>query len=255
MLILSSRKNFTDTIFFSDNYTIETYESFVKTSVLDQADLMEMIHGKNVCLLIHGYNSDFDRAMVSYETIMYQMKQRNMPYDYIIGYMWPGSKIAAAFKLAEWRSDRAGVRLATIVKTFDTFAKSVDVQTHSLGARVALEAQRNGANFRNIFLSAPAVESYKMRIPKGKYSDLPGNIFNFYSTNDTVLKWDFFLSEFTKALGFEGIPVTHWPKNYVQFNCSPFIHSHSDYKQAAQYFDKWKQNLTYPIDNASRFMI
>jgi hypothetical protein len=247
IIAISSRKNFKDTICFADNYIIEEFDDYNESiATWEMKDLQQRLAGLRVCMLIHGYNSEFGPAMDSYREIIDKMVGNKLIpdlYDIVLVYLWPGSKYDIAFKLAEWRADKCGPKLSIVTNQILQTAKEISVQTHSLGARVALAAQLAGAKFKHLILSEAAVQAKDFRVPKGKYANVPGEIFSFWSEHDNVLKIDFTASEFDWALGYNSLD-DHIPANLHQFNCSEFVHQHSDPKRHDEYFQLWKQALT-----------
>lgn len=231
MNLLSCRRNFSDPVVFGphvckaqDGNLSYCYDAAVGSTIL-----------------IHGYHTDEHGAQQSYETIA-----RCMPDLRFCGYLWPGGVIAIDFPLAVIRAKDAGARLRDVLNGTVT-AKPIDVQTHSLGARVALEALKYGAGIqiRHLILSAPAVDDDSLNVG-GEFAGALDNCVSinvFYSRRDPVLAKDYPLGTLFReqALGLNGPKI---PRARLRaFDCSAVVDSHSGYRSAPQYFQAWRSIL------------
>jgi hypothetical protein len=143
MILLSCRGNFDDNVNFgatlarNGDANIPSWPAEIPASTV----------------LIHGYHSTAGAAEESYGVI-----EKAMPASRMVGDLWPGGNLALDYMLAVLRAREAGWRLRDALMTLPS-GDWVDIQTHSLGARVALEALRyGGLDVRHVILSAPAVD-------------------------------------------------------------------------------------------------
>ncbi len=246
MIVISSRKSFTDTIAFNKNYIIkEVDESNNDISMgWNIGDVKTAVHDSTVCILIHGYHNNLDEAVESYHVIEANLVKNSFPYKRILGFLWPGSFFALDFKIAEWRANTAGKKLADIVEQLAEANITIDIQTHSLGARVALQAALKTNKIRNIILSAPAVKTRSV-LPGGEFFDVETKLFNCFSEGDPVLKKAFRIADWSYALGYCGISGAPYLKsNYAQKDFSSIVHTHGGYRFEPSYYEAWKKFLT-----------
>ncbi len=200
-------------------------------------------------LLIHGYHNTVTDGLDSYQVIQDNMKT----YSTMTGFFWPGGLLAVAFPIDISRATEAGWRLRDILKSRKDESIALDIQTHSLGARVALEALKYGdVKIRNLILTAPAV-SRECFSQGGEFSTVVTSgccktISVFHSGNDPVLKHDYPLGTFgQQALGLVGVGpfVEGISKNteLISYDCTNFVTSHSGYRTSPQFYTMWKKIL------------
>lgn len=130
-------------------------------------------------------------------------------------------------------------------------ARSIDVQTHSLGARVALQAIASTSDLwvDNLMLTAPAVDDEDLE-PAEEFNealDSCGRVFVYHSKDDSALK-AYLIGSVDRALGGKG---PQHPK-VVQDKC-PNVHvvdcvavvkrDHSGYRKSPKYFEHWARVL------------
>ncbi len=180
-------------------------------------------------LLVHGYNNRFGDVVSSYETI-YNRAAEVLPDTPVVGFLWPGlgDKFFDhdLFRHAQAQADEAAMWLAEYLKASPA---PISIMTHSLGARVALEAIKVAqVPVKNLFLTGPAVDNEHLRT---KYADAVKKIARthvFWSKNDGVLAGAYMLSQFDKALGHSG------PDSVIEgvysHDRGDFVHQHSDYR-------------------------
>lgn len=194
------------------------------------------LRGVGGTILVHGYHTSESSAGQSYDTI-----RAAMPDVEMTGYLWPGGEIAIDYPLAVCRATEAGWRLRDMLNG-QLGISNLDVQTHSLGARVALEALRyTGISIRHLILSAPAVNRDVLD-DGGEFDSVLKNCASvnvFCSRNDPVLARDYPLGSFGgQALGMSG-PVVIRPRVRV-FDCSEVVTEHGGYRYAPEYYAAWK---------------
>lgn len=212
----------------------------------------KQVNGARVCLLIHGFN--VDDAVPVYSLITEAIENW---YEVIIAATWPGSVSAFGFWAAERRADIAGRMLAEFCGGGSVFgsAYALDMEGHSCGCRVALEAVSQGLKVRNLVLAAAAVDNESIHIG-GKYgAGVECNTRRTlvaYSRQDDVLKDAFSLSSRIKrwarldfkddcrALGYTGPQdPLRCPINVKAVDLSESVRAHGDYKRRRQFFDHW----------------
>jgi hypothetical protein len=152
------------------------------------------LNGKKVLLMISGFNNSAMEAERSYLQILDQLQLREIgDYDIVIGLLWPGHE-ALGFGLAEMAADKAGRMLWEVLGGHKAI---IDVETHSLGARVILQAMMHGIwshneiAVRNLILTSPAIPADSLDIRYGKYWEAVGHTYRTlvaYSRRDPVLK-------------------------------------------------------------------
>jgi esterase/lipase superfamily enzyme len=246
MLLISSRRSSWEPNSFSNNEVVKNIDLTNPNdpgSDVSDAELQAAVAGKKLHLLIHGYNNDEAAIRDSYGIIDSMMSTQGLvgptaPYDMVLGYVWPGGDLGLAYFFAKRRADKAGPRVQTLLLSVASIAASLDINTHSLGARVALQALRGvpGKPIRNLFMLAAAVDDESIEIGEKFYSSTQACIgaYVFHSKYDPVLKVWFPLSDFDMALGLNGPEdpsaiIDHSP-NVKVVNCKKVIKSHTGYK-------------------------
>jgi len=260
MLIISSRKNFWEPNSFSNNEAVRdidlTIPSDPGTDISD-ADLLAAVTGKRLHLLIHGYNNDETAIRSSYAIIESMMGAQGLvgpaaPYDMVLGYVWPGGDLGISYVFAKKRAEKAALRISPLLLSIASVASALDINTHSLGARVALQALKGvpGKPIRNLFMLAAAVDDESIEIGEKFYSSTQAcnGAYVFHSKYDEVLKFWFPLGDFDMALGLFGPEdpsaiINHSP-NVKVVNCKKVIKSHSAYKSEPKIYQYWMNELT-----------
>lgn len=206
-----------------------------------------IIAGKQVCLLIHGYNTpDPDGAYARIESHISDL------YDVVVGVQWPSSGIKLGYWFAEFRSGKAGRILADTL--LDLPRGSLDAEGHSLGCRVALEAVRSGLKVRNLILAAAAVDNESPHSDRRYGASIHSHTDRClvaHSRSDAVLRSAFPLSRIfdprrwgrddCKALGYTGPQdPTLVPREMVVADLTDLIKAHGDYKTSAAFYARWR---------------
>lgn len=196
----------------------------------------EETSGKRALFLIHGYN--VRNAHKSYSEIERRIGDL---YDVVIGVWWPGSDLALAFWLACMRADKAGKMLADCVRRMSFL--SIDVEAHSLGCRVALEALRNGLSANAVILTAAAVDNESPLKGKRYYEacGMANVVFNAFSRKDPVLSTAYRLAKFDRALGLSGIANGIAPSSYMEMDFSHYVDGHGKYKTCSVFYHHWRR--------------
>lgn len=232
MLSLNLRANDNSTIFFGEPTWFE-----VDGPELSETQVAARINGKRVLILAHGYNT---RDAVDFYSRIAMHMGRN--YDEIIGVSAPLSKFSWAFWLATLRAGKAGRLLVEAMSRFEPAV--LDIQGHSLGCRVALEALDHGMYVRNAVLAAAAVDNESIQV-REKYAlavQRCDRMLVAYSRHDAVLARAYRLGMLDKALGWGG------PQNLLLcdrrievLDCSDCVNEHSGYRKCKPFFDRWRE--------------
>jgi len=262
MYVVSCRRGFdSDRLLASEN----AYRNFTNPANagvfqdLTKTKLLEKATNKHVCLLVHGYNNEAPEVMSAYWKITTQMVDNGVTgpqgYGLVLGFTWPGFATKAGFFTAVLNARKAGAFLADLIDSVRAVAHSVDVQTHSLGARVALQALKDPKKIfvDNLLLSAPAVDNHVLEPDESFHAATQScnRLFVYHSKHDGALK-AFFLGDLTDgihpALGLRGprskaITLAKTP-NVYSVDCSERVKGHSEYKNTKQYFAHWNQLLS-----------
>ena len=226
MLMVSSRQGFWSPTEFSDldeirDVTLENPDP-ASDKPLTEAEFLAAVTNQNVLLLVHGYNNTEDDVNLAYAQIE-KAVQKQVPgkYSAVVGYTWPGGALGISYPIARARSNSAGPRLTPWLQKIARKAKTVDVMSHSLGARVSLRALRDAFKnpakpVRNLYLFAAAVDNES--IEKGEefydstrrtdavvviHSKKDKVLALGFRLGDAILPWQWF-DLFDAALGYSG---------------------------------------------------
>jgi predicted alpha/beta hydrolase family esterase len=233
MLSLNLRANDTSTIWFGEPTWFE-----LDGPKLTETQVAARINGKKCLVLCHGYNTK--DAGDFYSRYLMHM---GACYDEIIGLSAPLSKFGWAFWLATMRAGKAGRLLVEALSRFEPVV--LDIQGHSLGCRVALEALDHGLKVRHAILAAAAVDNESIQ-KRQKYAlavqRVEGTMLVACSRHDKVLGRAYKLGMLDEALGHSG------PQNLADcdsrikvLDCSDYVNEHSGYRKCTMFFDAWRQ--------------
>lgn len=207
------------------------------------SDIQKQVSGKRVLLLVHGYNNEFDDVVRAYSLIEDHIgRLMKDKYDLIIGYTWPGGDDRFDYFSAKTRTGALSPRFQETLRKLhsaSTRPAALDIMTHSMGARLALESLKlltTRGVVRNLFLMASAVDNES--IERGEeYFTANGrvrNSFVFHSKHDQVLSLAYRIAEFDRALGLHGpedpADVMQHSTHTLVINCKHHINGHGDYK-------------------------
>ena len=262
MLMISSRKNFWQATSFSRK---EAFRNIDLASPSDpgievsEADFFAEITGKKLYLLIHGYNNDEGAIRSSYGVIEQMMITHGLlgasaPYDRVVGYVWPGGDLRISYAFAKRRAEKVAPRTQKLLLSMasTSAATTLDINTHSLGARVALQSLKGhpGKPIRNLFMLAPSVDDESIESGEKFYSSTQAcsSAYVFHSKFDPVLGIFFPLGDFDLALGLNGPEdtasiINHSPTVRI-VNCKNLIKSHSGYKNEPKVYQYMLNELT-----------
>lgn len=261
MLFISSRKSLeNENAIGADEYYDIGIRRHVLTTVTElnsgMADIQRAVAGKKILVLVHGYNNEFEDVIRAYDMIDgHTKKHMRSKYDLVIGYTWPGGDDRFDYFAAKTRAGALAPRFAENLRQLHTAATrpaAMDVMTHSMGARLTLEALKvlpTRAVVRNLFLTAAAVDNES--IEKGEEyftaNGRAGQSFVFHSKNDGVLKYAYNVAEWDRALGLHGpedpADIIRNAKRTLVINCKRKIKGHGDYKQQEDVYRFLNRNV------------
>ena len=128
----------------------------------DANGLLNDIRGRDVFLMAHGYHVDRENGTRS--LIQWKSKLEIDAQPVFIGVLWPGDCVLPIFIDYVWEgseAEKSGTMLGEFVRDNFGFAASLTFGSHSLGARVVLQAIQTLADsnrVRNLILLAAAIE-------------------------------------------------------------------------------------------------
>lgn len=263
MYVVSCRKGFDSDQKLGAENRYRNYTNPADASAFTDLNLTELLakaKDKHVCILVHGFKSPMAGVMSAYWQIVERMNTNGVfgpdGYGLVIGFTWPGKWTAAGYVLAVGTATKAAPHLLALVNHLRGEAHSVDVQTHSLGARVALEALKKPERVfvGNLIMSAPAVDNHLLEPAKDFFPamDSCDRCLVYHSKQDSALG-TFFIADikngFHKALGRGGprsksITLEKTPNVYVVDCTTRVKKDHSGYRKTDEYFKHWKTVLS-----------
>jgi esterase/lipase superfamily enzyme len=264
MMIVSCRKDFWSPAEFAGGDEIRRVDLETKTgTVVTQTEFLRELQGKRVTVLVHGYNNEELDVVDSYKTIDARMRLlgflggANTSYDALVGFAWPGGAVGVSFPFARLRASESASRFAPLIGALRSANVTIDLNTHSLGTHVVLEALRDGAPqlVRNAWNFASAVDNESIERDERYFqaSQRCQMFYVFHSKNDPVLRvWyrvgDFF--DFDTALGYSGPEdpgsIIRNSANVRVINCKDVVESHGGYRSSGEVWSYIAQQLTNP---------
>lgn len=245
MIHVSCRENFDDSNDFSPSaFSIRGDLSGPSIHLPQVVD--KIASSDRVLVLIHGYRNSVEGAAAAYEQVAAPMAAY---YDHVIGWYWPGGGLVVSFPLAMKRANVAGQRLALFLAYLSIAGAVIDVETHSLGARVGLSALACGRPMRNVILTAPAVDHDALH-PLKEFDSAVGMaqaIHILYSRRDDVLRKAYPLGDFDghdRALGLDGPSRFELLDERVSVaDCTAVVGEHGGYKASLSVLQYWTMVL------------
>lgn len=232
-------------------FTVEAScrEDFDSSYVLAPLQISsELPERKRVIVLVHGYNTKYTEARRAYETLQELLLAAcTGRKPEIVPFYWPGSRVKLGFAFAVNRATAAGRALAVLIEHLQKRGNVVSIETHSLGARVALTALRFIKNpIKTLVMTAPAVDydvfsgpCPETGKPAGEFFDVVGKanrMIVLYSRKDWVLRYAYWFSEqflertnFKKALGLVGPGAI--PEAFEVHDVTELAPGHNKYKK------------------------
>lgn len=158
----------------------------------DASALVEAIRGRDVFLMAHGYHVNRDNGTKSLNEWKSKFEIDAPPL--FIGILWPGDCVLPIFIDYVWEgseAEKSGTMLGEFVRDSFNGAASLTFASHSLGARVVLQAIQTLADsdrVRNLILFAAAIEDDTLLREFSKAAKKIDRISVVYSFEDHVLQ-------------------------------------------------------------------
>ncbi len=277
MIIISTRKNFTDPDKGIEDYAIREYALIEDgkhelTNELSKNDFYNKVTGNKVLILMHGYNNDFEDALCTYKQIEKKIADNDINYDHVIGFIWQGNDKPYEFLKAKHSVKKVAHELHKVLDKLISMHKQVDIMAHSLGNSVVFHAAKNKFTdgvVNNFYSIAAAVDNDSMN-PEGKFHNVLShieNIFVFHSKYDIALRSSYKIGDKLRdsydidsdiALGLklpEDLEFFETKVNNVHFiNCSNIVgngnrNKHSKFKNSNAFFQFIKNKISDNSDN------
>lgn len=259
MYVVSCRKDFTSNLVMAKKLQYRNYSNPRSANTFQDIDLDLILAGakdKHVLVLVHGFNNPIENVLSSYWELVKGLQDEGMTgagqYGLIVGFTWPGRLFGVGYFGAVITARQSAPFLRDFIASLQGVAHSVDVQTHSLGARVALKAlsDPNKAFVDNLMLTAAAVDNNLLE-PNQEFfrsTNSVNRLFSYHSKRDPVLGGAFWIGDILDgihpALGLKGprsktVTLQKTPNVYV-VDCTARIDAHGGYRKCSQYYDHWK---------------
>ncbi|HEY2658930.1 MAG TPA: alpha/beta hydrolase [Caulobacteraceae bacterium] len=203
------------------------------------SDLPGRVKGKDVLLAAHGFNVSYEDGVQSLGRLETALDMRST--EVFFGVLWPGDWMIPAinYPFEDKIAMHGGALLAGFCNRWLAKARSVSFLSHSLGARVILQAIEGLSRpARRVCITAGAVNADCLTAEFAASARDAGTIFTLSSREDMVLALAFPLADpiadvmdqdhrpFQRALGREG-PLDPYGDNITPFeipNAPPYGH-------------------------------
>jgi len=257
MILASCRRHFDSNHFFEE-LQVRLYPDLSDTThftPMSQGELAAGVRDRHVLVLVHGYRNPIAAVADAYQHVEQELIARGLigpgNYDLALGFLWPGFETRVGFFLAIPSANRSAAAFRALLKILNSSAHTVDVQTHSLGARVALQSMafEREVFVDNLMLTAPAVDNECLE-PKKEFNNALQSCRRslvYHSTKDSVLKLGYRIGALDKALGYRGpehpkVILTKCPEVFV-VDCSAVVAAHGAYRKSAEMYEQWARVL------------
>jgi len=265
MIVISTRKDFTDADHLCENRVIKEItlpvnvrDVEIPNKSLSDNEFINKLTGEKILIIVHGYNNPFKKILKTYKKIIAEL---NNEYDHIIGFAWAGGNHINDYYRAKDKIDGVGDELKNIIDLLVNNSKIVDVMAHSLGNAVVFDAfKEENTIARNLFSFAAAVNNDSLN-KDGLYNNVTNNvkdIFICYSKRDSVtgIIYKTANMDFTHGtLGHElPLDLEYFVSeidNVHFINCSNVISKHGAYKNSSNIYSfvrdmlKFDHNFTF----------
>jgi esterase/lipase superfamily enzyme len=257
MILASCRKHFDSNQKFDDlQYRLFPNLSDTATFIeLTEGELAAAVADKHVLVLVHGFRNPLKNVAAAYKKLENELTTRGLiglgNYDLAVGFIWPGFQTALGFFPAVPWANRSAAYFRTFMKLLNSSAHTVDVETHSLGARVALQALAFDQEVfvDNLMMTAAAVDNEILE-PKEEFNQSLASCRRclvYHSSKDPVLKVLYRIGSLDKALGAKGpehpkVIEKECPEVFI-VDCSAVVGSHGGYRAAPEVYDHWERVL------------
>jgi esterase/lipase superfamily enzyme len=253
MILASCRRNFDSNRLLGD-LRFRSYPNLANTAHFTEmtaGDVSAFVQGLHLLVLVHGYRNPLTNVARAYKRLETELTGRGHigpgNYDLAVGFLWPGFATRIGFFAAVPWANRSAALFRQFLTLLNGSAHTVDVQTHSLGARVALQAMafEHEVWVDNLMLTAPAVDNESLEPSKEFHSSLQScrRCLVYHSTRDPVLKVAYRIGALDRALGFKGpehpdVIEAQCPEVFV-VDCSAPVRSHGGYRESGEVYDQW----------------
>jgi esterase/lipase superfamily enzyme len=257
MILASCRKHFDSNQFFGD-LQLRRYPNLSNTAnfvEITEGELFDEVRDRHVVVFVHGYRNPIRSVAAAYGKLENELTRRGLigggNYDLALGFLWPGFQTQIGFFAAVPWANRSASFFREFLKSLNGSAHTVDVQTHSLGARVSLQAMsfEHEVFVDNLMLTAAAVDNESLEPEKEFNTALIScrRCLIYHSAKDRVLKVAYRIGAVDRALGFKGpehprVVETKCPEIFV-VDCSAVVDSHGGYRKSADVYEHWGRVL------------
>ena len=258
MILVSCRKNFDSNQFFAETNQIRRYvslQNLEQFDTLSAGELAAEVAGKHVLVLVHGFRNPLPNVARSYADVEAGLARNGLvgggAYGAVIGFAWPGFQTPAGFFPAVPSANRSASHLRGLLRILGANATTVDVETHSLGARVGLQAIAFAGEVwvDNLLLTAPAVDDESIE-PKQEFNGSLASCRRclvYHSSGDPVLQLAYRVGDLDRALGYKGPQhraiLERQCKDVFVVDCSNVVHSHGGYRHSDRFYEHWARVL------------
>ena len=259
MILVSCREDFDSNQQFADENLIRRYPNLDDLSTFEALgpnDLTAAVEGKHALVLVHGYRNPLKNVAKSYKRVEQGLTAAGLVgaggYGEVIGFVWPGFQTALGFFAAVPWANRSASHLRKLLQLLRSEALTIDVETHSLGGRVALQSMafKGDVWVDNLLLTAPAVDD-ECPEPKQEFNgslESCGRLFVYHSKEDEVLTRAYRLASFDRALGDHGpqhrdVVEASCP-NVRVIDCAALVFDHGGYRDISEFYAHWARVLS-----------
>jgi esterase/lipase superfamily enzyme len=212
---------------------------------LSLAEVLRRTSGKRVLILIHGYRVGYENGLDAYQQIAGMVQTHGIEYDVVLFFFWPGSFLFLGFLAAGGRANQAGDALGFLLTDLRRSDVVIDIETHSLGARVACRALAKQGSIRLLILTAPAIQDHAFESLE-EFWAIPyatKAVHVCHSRTDEALKTFRITSWWHRAMGLLG-PRKAGGYNVAAHDFTVDCPDHGDYKRSPRLYGDWKRWTT-----------
>ncbi len=264
MIIVSARKDFNNPdVLSSSGHIFKEVDLDSDATIVDissEQNFLNRLNDKKVLFLIHGYNNEQDEVNDAYAVIEKNVNLHMQgEYDLVIGYSWPGGDRGLEWWQSKSRANAVARRLRFLLEKMSGVTSSLDLMSHSLGARVTLKALKQSnlsSLIRHYYCTAAAVDNEVLE-ENEEFSDSLSKVeklFVLHSCKDGVLSVIYRMAEWDNALGLFGPEdrayILNKAKNVYVANCKKVVDSHGGYKRANSVYQYMSSSIN---GNIQRF--
>jgi pimeloyl-ACP methyl ester carboxylesterase len=178
------------------------------TTMISNDDFMSRIRGRDIVLVTHGFNVSRDNGIKSLSG--WDRLCTMPPPSLFIGILWPGDSRYLPVLDYPFEGNEAissGQLLASFLNQYANQAASISLASHSLGARMVLEALSNLKNsIRRLILMAGAIEDDCLTREYQRAASKAEEIYILASKKDWVLEFAFPLGNLVGEILMHGHP-------------------------------------------------